>query len=563
MIPLLREEQLAALRSKAEASFYAACRDCLGPDVVVIHSLALLRLTGAGGREDAEADFVILDPAQGIAVVEVKGGGLEFDPANRAWYSAGRDGQHKIKDPFRQAHDQKRTLIDLVSKTPLFAGRRFVFAHGAFFPDVNKTDAIRQPGIGAAMVGGRQHLDDLKAWILALFAYWRGQDARCVPPGQAGVALIEKFLSGPIKVRPLIAKEISDEEEIRITLTKQQARLLRALGNRRRALICGGAGTGKTLLALQRARELAGEGLKTLLVCYNRPLADHLKAAALGVGNLDVMTFHQLCEWRVSVALGETGNDFLADAISSYPTGDRFRIQLPFALALAVEATKLRYDAIIVDEAQDFAAEYWLGLESLITSATDGWFYVFFDHNQAIYAGAPMPPIEDSAFVLTMNCRNTKTIHGEAYRYYSGPETDPPSIAGAEIEVLSSTNEAKRISLIQNLVSRLISEESVAPTDIAVLAVRARPSQFYDELAARRLPRGARWGIRQHRLDDHVVVDTVGRFKGLEAAIVILCGFEGADARADRELFYVGLSRAKSRVYLVGSPVALETIRQG
>jgi hypothetical protein len=49
MIPALREEQLAAMRSKAEATFYIACRDNLGSDVVVIHSLALLRVTGAGG----------------------------------------------------------------------------------------------------------------------------------------------------------------------------------------------------------------------------------------------------------------------------------------------------------------------------------------------------------------------------------------------------------------------------------------------------------------------------------------------------------------------------------
>lgn len=80
-------------------------------------------------------------------------------------------------------------------------------------------------------------------------------------------------------------------------------------------------------------------------------MADYLKAAAQGVENLHAMTFHQLCDWRVSVARGETGRDFLVEAMAVYPQGDRFKLQMPFALALAVESTKFRYDAIIADEA--------------------------------------------------------------------------------------------------------------------------------------------------------------------------------------------------------------------
>jgi hypothetical protein len=179
--------------------------------------------------------------------VEVKGGGIEFNPSSRTWFSNGKSGRYQIKDPFRQAHDQKRALIELVGKIPSFAGRRLLFAHSAFFPDIDRIDAIRQPSIGPAMVGGRLHLRDLRTWLWTLFDYWRGQDERSVTPGAAGTAALEKLLCGPIKVRPLISKEIADEEAVRVTLTQQQARLLRALGSRRRALICGGAGTGKTL----------------------------------------------------------------------------------------------------------------------------------------------------------------------------------------------------------------------------------------------------------------------------------------------------------------------------
>jgi hypothetical protein len=52
-----------------------------------------------------------------------------------------------------------------------------------------------------------------------------------------------------------------------------------------------------------------------------------------------------LCDWRISVARLETERDFLIEAVAAYPTADHFKVQLPFALALAVEATKFRYDA--------------------------------------------------------------------------------------------------------------------------------------------------------------------------------------------------------------------------
>jgi hypothetical protein len=80
MVPDLDETRLNELNSKAEADFYRACRDQLDDQVLVIHSLALVRLTSVGSHEDAEADFVIIDPRRGLLVVEVTGGGIEFDP---------------------------------------------------------------------------------------------------------------------------------------------------------------------------------------------------------------------------------------------------------------------------------------------------------------------------------------------------------------------------------------------------------------------------------------------------------------------------------------------------
>jgi superfamily I DNA/RNA helicase len=390
-----------------------------------------------------------------------------------------------------------------------------------------------------------------------VFAYWEGEAREHDAPGAAGVTLCERILCSPVSVRPLLASELAAEEVKRVELTRQQSRLLRALGMRRRAVICGGAGTGKTLLALERAREMARAGKRVLLLCYNRALSDFLKAAAEGVDGLHAMTFHQLCDWRIRVARTETGKDLAAEAARDFPGRDRFDVQLPYALARSTEETTLRYDAVIVDEAQDFLADYWLPIEMLLADPAQGLLYAFLDHNQAIYGRAARPPIDDDPFLLTANCRNTRFIHEAAYRHYTGIETDHPEIDGAPFEELLASTPDAQAGKVAAAVTKLLGEEKVSAADVAVLVVRDAKQPLYDAIARQPLPRGTRWGVELHRVPGAITVDTVARFKGLEAAIVFLCGFESASPSSEKEMLYVGLSRAKSRIILVGSTEAV------
>ena len=84
-----------------------------------------------------------------------------------------------------------------------------------------------------------------------------------------------------------------------VRLTKEQHHVLRELARVRRAEIRGGAGTGKTMLAIEKARQLVREGFNTLLVCFNQPLERMLAEAMEDLaptGRIRVSTFHQLCE---------------------------------------------------------------------------------------------------------------------------------------------------------------------------------------------------------------------------------------------------------------------------
>src|SRR5262249_45704755 len=76
-------------------------------------------------------------------------------------------------------------------------------------------------------------------------------------------------------------------------LTAEQFTVLDQLARNRRVLVTGSAGTGKTMLALEKARRLARFGANTLLTCFNRPLAEHLARAAAGISGLTVLNYHQ------------------------------------------------------------------------------------------------------------------------------------------------------------------------------------------------------------------------------------------------------------------------------
>ena len=174
-------------------------------------------------------------------------------------------------------------------------------------------------------------------------------------------------------------------------------RVLDFVRSHRRVAVRGGAGTGKTVLALEKARRLADEGFRTLLTCYNRQLADHLARLCAGTANLDVMGFHQLCHRQVERANRKSGRDLVEEAKVTYPGKNLYDVQLPNALAYSLEVLPERYEAIICDEGQDFREDFWVALEFLLDDYDRSPFYVFYDDNQNLYARASTFPIHGRA----------------------------------------------------------------------------------------------------------------------------------------------------------------------
>lgn len=211
-----------------------------------------------------------------------------------------------------------------------------------FFPDVENVKPLVGSNRPEAILGARPHLQNLPAWLMRVISFW-GSAGGFQALGPLGIRLVEEIFCTSIEIKPLLVSELDDEERIRVRLTEQQARVLRVIGGRKRAVIAGGAGTGKTLIAVEKARRSAEAWGRVLLLCYNRPLADALAQSMTDVKQIHVMSFHQLCERRTAQVRKETGRDLMKEAEAAYPgTSDhhRFDVQMPIALALRSRDSK-------------------------------------------------------------------------------------------------------------------------------------------------------------------------------------------------------------------------------
>jgi superfamily I DNA/RNA helicase len=298
-----------------------------------------------------------------------------------------------------------------------------------------------------------------------------------------------------------------------------------------------------------------------LLTCYNKPLGRHLAQLCADQPNLDVMHFHKLCKDTIDEAGRISERDLITEAKSTYPGKDLWKHYFPIALAYALDVVDKRYDAIVVDEGQDFEEEFWLPVECMLEDATSSPLYVFEDENQNLYKRVSTFPIPEAPFPLTTNCRNTKNIHEVAYQHYKGDPIEAPNIEGRSVETIIANGIDGQARKIRNYVSRLLVDEKVSPRAITVLiANRLQKKRYQDALKRYALSGGGTWGSLDDDSSKTVFIETVARFKGLESEVLVLWGLDQLPYEDSREDLYVGSSRAKSILVLCGTAETCEAI---
>ena len=548
---LLTEITANPLRA-AEVAIYEALAATLPDPWVVWYSRPWLGLTHTGAERDGEADFVIASPLTGFLTLEVKGGAINFDAGTGAWASEDRYGiVHSIKDPIQQAQSSKHVLLAKLKEDPAWTGQWLRMRHGVVFPHADVPSRAVNAAAPREIFCDRAQVKDLAAWVVARLGE-PDRAEREVPLGAAGIRLLENVLSRTIELSMPMAAVIDDDERTFRQLTPRQYHVIRLLAEEPRAGIPGAAGTGKTVLAIEKARLSASERKRTLFTCLNRPLADWVRSV-LDPHGVDVMTFHELC----GTAAQRAG--VLVDR--NAPDIEIFNDLLPAALADACgHRDWTGYDTIIVDEGQDFMSHWWPALDAALADQGASHFYVFYDDNQNVYSGARGIPADAQLrrYPLTQNMRNTKRIHAAASRHYAGAPCQAVGPEGVEVHWIRAADERAMERALVRLVRRLTGTEGVAPEEIGLIV----PEEEHTPVCTSACKTA---GVDASSLDSQasgrITVDTIRRFKGLERPVIIVAAFEAV--LKEPELAYVAMSRARAALFVVGSEPAEAFLKAG
>jgi len=183
-------------------------------------------------------------------------------------------------------------------------------------------------------------------------------------------------------------------------LTDEQYVVLDFLKHERRVLISGSAGSGKTLVAAEKAIRLSKASLNVLFLCHNPQLALYVRRELTAGTEVNVADFGA---WVRELSV--TGDPARTADWTHYDEPD------DAALAGALEslsAGNIKYDAIIVDEGQDFRDEWWAVVEAGLRP--EAFFYIFHDDNQSLLPRRASYPKIGPHIDLSRNCRNAGQV---------------------------------------------------------------------------------------------------------------------------------------------------------
>lgn len=532
MIP----DVLRTVKSDAELRIHSllAAVD-LGPGWVSLHSLNVP--DHHPSKQWAEIDFLIIGPP-GVFGLEVKGGGIRC--VDGKWYGVDRRGHEhqKAESPFDQVRDAVFALRTALRAQPdAKLHRGICMGWGLAFPDTefDVSSVEHSPRIVAdesQCAGPRE----LQRFLENLAGYWRKklEKRRIHDVDDAAKRGLLRYLRPNFELAPRLSNVSGHLHEELVRLTDEQYEKLDAIDEADRIVCSGGAGTGKSFIAMECARREAAREKSVAVVVESSIFSGFLLKNLVGT---DVRVF----------TLSELESEMARD--------DR----TPF-------------DVLIVDEGQDILD--FDALDILDRAAAGGleqgrWRWFMDENNQAGIVGnldadalQALLSFSEVRLRLKHNCRNTPEIVTQT-QLATGADIGEAEVRG--IGLPPQWHHCEPQDLPDALETQLAKWEAqgVSPGDIAILS----PSPF-GRSSASRLPSSRRAMLTPFRAasvdgywSDRIVFASVREFKGLERAFVAVIDL--GEAELDEESIaqlYVAMTRANMGLWIGGTRAFIDAI---
>lgn len=490
----------------SEKLFYNELKTKLSDDFSVFYSIRWFKNL-KGEKETSECDFLIFHPNYGYITIEVKGG-VSLEVQGDEWRildSLSSDSYRVLRrSPFKQAEESMYYFRDYYEEN--FAGfykGTYGFAVALPFYNIKEDIGISYPKF---LVIDKGSLENLEEKILDIFKYWRGKYRNYLPFSYEQQVKFLKLLNKRISLSAAAGALIEMRQKELDKINRVQDNYIEFISNYNKAFIIGGAGTGKTWIGIKKAIKDFEKGKKVLIVTPGKILADYIKGQ-IEVENIEVRCFDDL-----------------------------------------KHAIKGSYDAVVVDEAQDFDEKQAEYIVDLLKDKDKSNLYVMYDENQKIYDVDFKDKfnIEHPPFVLNENIRNTASIHNWCTRETGiGNEIRGTIVEGVEPDICVVKDVVSALMKLEGIISTLNLAEFIDNRDIVILTDKPLECTPLNNMKK----------VGQYKLvnkvdnvnEKSILIKESGEFKGLESNVVIYLKFR----KNYKKCSYIGYTRAKFYLHII------------
>ena len=505
----------------------------MNDEYMVFHSMTITTVEG-DIIEQSEMDFVVFHPKKGIICIEAKAGQVKCE--NGVWYYG--NGQVMPHDgPFNQASHNMFNLLDYFKVKGLDTiVKKCKLLYAVWFPSVDSARIERYTLPSNApkeIIITKDSFDDIERKIDEIFQFSFMSKRETLLSQNDVSKIINEVLAPSFELVSLVEVVNNHRKLVFRKMLSEQVLLLNYLEEQNNAVINGLGGTGKTVMAIEKAKRHANRGESVLFLCYNKNLKEHLKAT-YETGNLHFYTI---------------------DGFACYlcNTQEPDYSMLKTLLETMYCESSFPYQHVIIDEGQDFGRDnieecdiISLLKDNVIDDESrNGSFYMFYDKNQLVQSRQIPSYIQDADCRLTLyrNCRNTKHIATTSLRFLNtdkAPKLFEAAIEGNLPKMAIVEDSTLEIEAINHVLDEYISD---GYENITILTCKTEENSILANEVSKNVYLYK--GIK-------AFFTTCRKFKGLESDAVILIDVTESDLidENDKNL-YVGSSRAKYELAIV------------